>query len=220
MYYTVVDPYKNYLLHHGIKGQKWGIRRFQNPDGTLTDAGRERYRKLADSYKMGESNFYYRVNDLKEVKNFRKQNKESRNRLFDAQWDYDRAVDELNAAGNKYATKKAGAPLKKIIREDSVTSKLRMTAFMDACAEFLDSDKGEELLKQVVDKKGVYIRASREYERLANNFVEKLLGDYGNTPLSGTITFDKKTNSMRENTLAEMMALEILRDAQRGRIDF
>ena len=32
-----------YLAHHGIKGQKWGIRRFQNPDGSLTPAGKERY---------------------------------------------------------------------------------------------------------------------------------------------------------------------------------
>ena len=31
------------LYHFGIKGQKWGIRRFQNPDGTLTAAGRKRY---------------------------------------------------------------------------------------------------------------------------------------------------------------------------------
>lgn len=33
----------NYLIHHGIKGQKWGIRRYQNPDGSLTSAGRKRY---------------------------------------------------------------------------------------------------------------------------------------------------------------------------------
>ena len=33
----------DYLMHHGIKGQKWGIRRFQNLDGTLTAEGRERY---------------------------------------------------------------------------------------------------------------------------------------------------------------------------------
>lgn len=31
------------IQHHGIKGQKWGIRRFQNEDGTWTAAGRERY---------------------------------------------------------------------------------------------------------------------------------------------------------------------------------
>lgn len=31
-----------YLMHHGTKGQKWGIRRYQNPDGTLTALGRAR----------------------------------------------------------------------------------------------------------------------------------------------------------------------------------
>ena len=31
------------LQHHGILGQKWGVRRFQNEDGSLTDAGRDRY---------------------------------------------------------------------------------------------------------------------------------------------------------------------------------
>lgn len=31
------------LMHHGIKGQKWGRRRFQNPDMTYTAAGKERY---------------------------------------------------------------------------------------------------------------------------------------------------------------------------------
>lgn len=33
------------LAHHGILGQKWGIRRFQNPDGSLTEEGRKRYSK-------------------------------------------------------------------------------------------------------------------------------------------------------------------------------
>ena len=33
----------NYLAHHGIKGQKWGVRRFQNEDGSLTEAGKDRY---------------------------------------------------------------------------------------------------------------------------------------------------------------------------------
>ena len=32
------------LQHYGILGQKWGIRRYQNPDGTLTEAGKKKYR--------------------------------------------------------------------------------------------------------------------------------------------------------------------------------
>lgn len=32
-----------YLAHHGILGMKWGIRRYQNKDGTLTPEGRKRY---------------------------------------------------------------------------------------------------------------------------------------------------------------------------------
>lgn len=35
--------YQNELYHHGIRGQRWGVRRFQNEDGTLTSAGRNRY---------------------------------------------------------------------------------------------------------------------------------------------------------------------------------
>lgn len=31
------------LYHHGIKGQRWGVRRYQNKDGTLTAAGKKRY---------------------------------------------------------------------------------------------------------------------------------------------------------------------------------
>lgn len=34
--------YSNELYHHGIKGQKWGVRRYQNEDGTLTSAGKKR----------------------------------------------------------------------------------------------------------------------------------------------------------------------------------
>lgn len=40
-YYT--RPSNLELCHHGIKGMKWGVRRFQRKDGTLTNAGKKRY---------------------------------------------------------------------------------------------------------------------------------------------------------------------------------
>lgn len=42
------DP-QTFIAHHGIKGQKWGVRRFQNADGSLTKAGKERYNEQNSS---------------------------------------------------------------------------------------------------------------------------------------------------------------------------
>lgn len=42
---------ETYLAHHGILGMKWGVRRYQNSDGTLTEAGKKRYADSSEMYK-------------------------------------------------------------------------------------------------------------------------------------------------------------------------
>lgn len=40
----------NELMHHGIHGMRWGVRRYQNKDGSLTAAGRKRINQLDSEY--------------------------------------------------------------------------------------------------------------------------------------------------------------------------
>lgn len=50
--WTYNYTYPNYICHHGIKGMKWGVRRYQNEDGSLTAAGKKRAAKgMVKSYR-------------------------------------------------------------------------------------------------------------------------------------------------------------------------
>ena len=49
----------DYLYHHGIKGQKWGVRRYQNYDGTYTQKGLARRQKYVDEYNEAKKTIRY-----------------------------------------------------------------------------------------------------------------------------------------------------------------
>lgn len=53
---------ENYIQHHGIKGQKWGVRRFQNEDGSLTPEGQRRY-KVEGHYSTLLGSYQTRITD-------------------------------------------------------------------------------------------------------------------------------------------------------------
>ena len=56
IYFVSGIPFGDELYHHGIKGQKWGIRRYQNPDGSLTNEGRAKYSTGDAEHDLGLGN--------------------------------------------------------------------------------------------------------------------------------------------------------------------
>ena len=72
IYYVAGVPYSSdYLMHFGIKGQKWGIRRFQNEDGTLNAAGKERYRILKYDYATSKNDYDKKKSEYESAVNAR-----------------------------------------------------------------------------------------------------------------------------------------------------
>lgn len=77
------------MKHHGVKGMHWGIRRYQNPDGSLTAAGERRH--YAKAYKRAAK--YYK-NKAKEVRNSK------------SYQDANKALNETISAGDRKAYNK------------------------------------------------------------------------------------------------------------------
>ena len=50
-----MSTHNTYLAHHGVIGQKWGVRRYQNYDGTYTQKGMEHYRASKANYEEAKA---------------------------------------------------------------------------------------------------------------------------------------------------------------------
>lgn len=84
----------DYLIHYGIKGQKKGVRRFQNDDGTLTAEGRARYKGM----------YNYGANDSKSLIRRDAEKNHSLGRTF-AEWRVGRHKKNLAKVSAKYDKK-------------------------------------------------------------------------------------------------------------------
>lgn len=93
----------NELSHHGIKGQKWGRRRYQNKDGSLTPAGKQRY--------GSEENFESRYDE--DVKAGIRATK----KLTDGGKDLTKATKEYAGERNRKKQQKANKALEEAARD-------------------------------------------------------------------------------------------------------
>lgn len=86
------------LYHHGILGQKWGVRRYENEDGTLTAAGKARYgykeakqnykKTLKTELKNNRFNTGFGVNNIQKLETSKKAVNDARYKMIDAKASY------------------------------------------------------------------------------------------------------------------------------------
>lgn len=141
------------LYHWGIKGMKWGVRRFQNPDGTLTAQGKQRYK----DYKSDQST---RRSLTRHVAADKKNLKARGEAMNEVRKNYDEAEEQMRKASSKV-----------------FISRKKRDALIDEASSNL-TKAGEELEKRQADLN----RAERIYNKDAEalfKHVDDMTRKYG-----------------------------------------
>lgn len=172
------------LMHHGIIGMKWGVRRFQNKDGSLTYAGKKRALSMQEQYTEFSKNKKYRDKDgnltyagrkkalkMKEEysqltggKQLRKLQKASKS----GHGSTNKKISEMSNAEIsarierlKLESQLKGR-LKDVSEEEKTTGQKFVGGLKDSAASIL-KDKGTQIVADLIDKK------MREMLGLSNN---------------------------------------------------
>lgn len=157
---------ENELIHWGTKGMRWGIRRYQNKDGTLTPAGRKRYQKELAKLKEKE----------KIIKNQQKSQAK-----FDELDRKRKQLDDLKKRKVSSTTKKSeGAPKRKSIMD---MSDEELQAFINRTN--LEKQYKEALAYQ---NKATISRGQKFVQTLMNDIVVPVSKDIGKTVLKRIMT--------------------------------
>lgn len=127
------------LYHHGVKGQKWGVRRFQNADGSLTTAGKKRY--------FRKSNADILAKDLSKA-----QKKLDNAKTEKAKTRAQKKVDRLSKADpNAYATLKKNQ--RKEVAKLAALGGLKVYAYAKSPKGQATIAKGKKAVQTIIDKK-------------------------------------------------------------------
>lgn len=186
--------YPDELYHHGVKGMEWGVRRYQNKDGSLTPAGK---RRLAKDLKRDYKNNYSHSQPYRTSDNYKKKitseiemvitdNDKARlrtasNRWYSARQESDKADRALGKLAKKHAQEYYDAEIRKnggLYETPRAKTKLK---------EFAEFEYGWNKAREERPDLDVASKAAdkywTEYKEECRKVSDKILGKYGHTKL-------------------------------------
>lgn len=187
----------NELQHHGIKGQKWGLRRYQNKDGTLTAAGKKRYDKEMAKLKEEE----------KKIKN-KARTQAKIDKLLQKQQDIDEAKKRLDPEyrrllddKDKGLIKKATKPNKtKRLTNDELKAESNRLKLEKEYKELYEATRGKtgkkakEVIENILSKSSENL-LTQVVNHYGSKGLNKLIGEFEDVEIT---TKDKDGKEIKE----------------------
>ena len=169
--------YGESLYHFGTKGMKWGVRRFQDEDGKLTDLGRQRYGKGGERSARGTAR------DLNKL---------------------DREITRSQAKADLYRTKaerkQSRREFKAIKRGEDIPEKTEKIKKLEERADQYQqlSDRGRKMTEKIINqalksKKSIYSYDVRRSTNIGRNFIKSVAASavLGNTTMFDSTAIGK-----------------------------
>lgn len=167
------------LYHHGIKGQKWGIRRYQNPDGSLTAAGKKRHNS-DNVNKMSNEELRQKVNRMNNEQRYIELTKSSSSSVSKVADDVERASKTGGDINKVYKSIKGDKnPYAKMANQgiDATAKAARLTKKVDNVVQNKKAEKvalkklekmSDKELAQTVERMDL----ERQYSRLKDSSIK------------------------------------------------